>query len=367
MQYRVMKDGTQVSLLGFGLMRLPMKQGEIDQEQVNQMVKLAVDAGVNYFDTAYVYHNQKSEGAFAKAIKELGRERVMIADKLPVWMLEAEGDCDRLFATMLERLETDYLDFLLLHAMDFKKLEKVKQFEVIAWGNRMKAEGKIRYFGFSMHERFALIPEMLRLNAWDFVQIQFNYMDIVHEPGLEGYLELERQKIPVIIMEPLKGGTLANIPDHLAQAFTAYDPSRSQASFALRWLMQHQGILCILSGMSNMEHMQDNIATLASSQPLQPEERSAIHTVRAKLEACIKVPCTGCNYCMPCPFGVEIPKTFKVYNERAKYEGSNQWRSGMDYDMQGFADRCVGCNACVSHCPQHINIPKELEIIKQSI
>ncbi|MGL5541048.1 MAG: aldo/keto reductase [Erysipelotrichaceae bacterium] len=364
MNYRTLKDGTKVSTLGFGMMRLPMHQGEIDQAKVNEMVKLAYDKGVNYFDTAYIYHDGKSESALAQALKQVGRENVMIADKLPVWLIKNDADMDRYFQIMLERLDTDYLDFLLLHAMDFAKWDIVKRFKIVEWAQKLKAEGKIRYLGFSIHAPYALLEEMVKMHEWDFAQIQMNYMDIVHEPGLQGYLELERRKIPVIIMEPLKGGTLANIPAHLAQPFAQLAPNRSQASYAFRWLLQHRGIMTILSGMGQLDQVEDNLETFASYEAPDEEEQLAVQQVRAHLEACIKVPCTGCNYCMPCPFGVNIPKTFAVYNERAKYRGQEQgWRSGTDYDTKAFADRCVQCGKCVPLCPQHINIPKELGII----
>lgn len=365
MLYRELKDGRKLSCLGFGLMRLPMKDGMIDQEQVNQMVKTAYDHGVTYYDTSYVYHDQKSEQALAKAIQGIDRKTIYIADKLPVWLIKSKEDCDRYLDEMLVRLETDYLDGLLLHAMDYQKLKIVKEFDIIAWGNQKKKEGKIKYFGFSIHEKYEMLVELLNLNEWDFVQIQFNYIDIIHEPGLQGYLELERRKIPVIIMEPLKGGTLARIPAHLATPFTEYDPKRSQASYGFRWLLQHQGIVTILSGMGNNEQMLDNIKTFSDSTPLQPTEMQAIQEVRANLEACIKVPCTGCNYCMPCPFGVHIPQVFKVYNERAKYEGCLNNQPGTTYDYTHYADRCVNCKKCVPLCPQHIDIPKELQIIKE--
>lgn len=364
MLVRKLKDGKELSALGFGLMRLPMKGNEIDQEQVNLMVKEAIESGVNYFDTSYVYHEQKSEGVLAKAIKGYRREDLHLADKLPVWLLESEEDCERYLDEMLERLEVTYLDALLLHAMDYQKLDKVKKFNVIEWGNQKKKEGKIKYFGFSIHEKYEMLVELLDLNEWDFVQIQFNYIDIVHEPGLQGYLELERRKIPVIIMEPLKGGTLARIPAHLAKPFEEVDSQRSQASFGFRWLLEHAAIVTILSGMGTIEQMRDNIQTFSIEQSFSEKEALAVQEVRANLEACIKVPCTGCNYCMPCPFGVNIPKVFRVYNERAKYTGILNQQPGTIYDMKAYADLCIACQKCVPLCPQHIDIPVELEKIK---
>lgn len=354
---KVDKLNVNLSKLGFGLMRLPRKNDEIDQEQVNEMVKYAYDNGVNYFDTAYVYNDGGSEISLGIALKQIKREDVFIADKLPMRKITSKEGLDDLFNTSLERLQTDYIDFYLLHALDKGLLETIKNYDVIEWALKKKKEGKIKYLGFSIHDRYETLLELLELNDWDFVQIQFNYMDLLDQPGEKGYLELSKRNIPIIIMEPLKGGMLSDIPDNIAKPFR--DLNGSNVKFAFSWLAEKKGIVTILSGMSNMAQITENVELFSNIQDLSKEEHEAIQEVEKNIRTLQKVNCTGCRYCMPCPFEVRIPNVFRSWNSKSMNEGSN-WIKASEIDYES-AEKCTECGACMVHCPQHIQIPDMLK------
>jgi predicted aldo/keto reductase-like oxidoreductase len=356
---KVNKLNVSLSKLGFGAMRLPHKNEEIDQEQVNEMVKYAVDNGVNYFDTAYIYNNGGSETALGIALKQVKREDVFIADKLPMRKIVSKEGLDDLFNTSLERLQTDYIDFYLMHALEGELLDTIIKYDVISWALQKKKEGKIKYLGFSIHDDYEFLLKVLNLNDWDFAQIQFNYLDLDDNPGEKGYLELSKRNIPIVIMEPLKGGLLSDIPDSVAKPFR--DIGGSNVSYSFRWLAEKEGIVTILSGMSNMAQLKENVEIFKYIQPLNTEEHKAILEVEQNLRALQKVKCTGCRYCMPCPFGVEIPDIFKGWNTKSIHSGSN-WISGSHIDYESAA-KCVECGQCMTHCPQHIQIPDMLKSV----
>lgn len=356
MKYRTLgniKD--RVSCLGFGSMRfLTDKDGNIIQEKVNELIKTAMESGITYYDTAYVYHDEHSEKALAEGLKPYPRESYTLADKLPVHLVKSEDELDGYLDRMLERLNTTYIDFFLLHAMSFERFEKVKLYHIGEWLDRKKAEGKIRYAGFSIHEKDTLIDELLSYYPFDFAQIMLNYMDVVHEPGMVGYEKLTKANVPVIIMEPLRGGSLANIPDFIAEPFKKYDAARSYASYSFRWLLNYPNIMTILSGMNEMDQLLDNIKTFNDETPVSKEELEAVNQVRDELMTKQKVPCTGCRYCMPCPFGVDIPGSFKAWNDRAKARYTEEQKA-----IQLPAEspvNCQACGRCESLCPQHIQI-----------
>lgn len=356
MKYRTLgtiKD--RVSCLGFGSMRfLTDKEGNIIQDKVNELIKTSMEAGITYYDTAYVYHDEHSEQALAEGLKPYPRESYTLADKLPVHLIKSEDELDGYLDRMLERLNTNYIDFFLLHAMSYERFEKVKLHHIGEWLDRKKAEGKIRYAGFSIHEKDTLIDELLSYYPFDFAQIMLNYMDVIHEPGMVGYEKLTKANIPVIIMEPLRGGSLANIPDFIAEPFKNFDPTRSYASYSFRWLLNYPNILTILSGMNEMEQLLDNIKTFNDETPMGEKELEAVNKVRDELVTKQKVACTGCRYCMPCPFGVDIPGSFKAWNDRAKARFTDEQKA-----IQLPAEspvNCQACGRCVSLCPQHIQI-----------
>ncbi len=352
------KLNLSLSKLGFGAMRLPQKNGEIDQEQVNNMVKYAFNNGINYFDTAFVYNDGGSEIALGVALKQLKREDFFLADKLPFWQADSKEYLDNTFNTTLNRLQTDYIDFYLMHALDREVFENMMKYDAISWAIQKKKEGKIKYLGFSIHDDYDFLLEVLKQYDWDFAQIQFNYLDLEDNPGEKGYLELSKRNIPIVIMEPLKGGLLSDIPDNIAAPFR--ELGGSNVSYAFRWLAEKEGIVTILSGMSNMQQLEENIKVFEDIKPLSEDEHEAILKVEENIKTLQKVKCTGCRYCMPCPFGVEIPDIFKAWNTKAMHNSSSNWISGTFIDYKS-AGKCVECGKCMTHCPQHIQIPEMLQ------
>ncbi len=361
MKYTIMKLGknkqdVKVSQLGFGAMRFPQKDGQIDQVQVDEMVKYAFDNGINYYDTAYIYEG--SEIALGKAIKQLDREKIFIADKMPYWSIDSQQYLTDTFNESLQRLQIDYFDFYLMHCMCEDTLPGMIKYDGIKFAQKMKEEGKIKYLGFSIHAGYDILTQVLDLADFDFVQLQYNYLDLNDAPGQKGYDELVKRDIPIIIMEPLKGGTLADLPNVIAQPFV--NLGESNVSFAFRWLAEQKNVSTILSGMSSMEQLKQNIEIFNDIKPLSKEEHSAIEKVKANIEKYQKVPCTGCKYCLPCPVGVGIPDIFKAWNTASMPVDHSGFIAGADinYDM---AASCVNCKKCMEHCPQNINIPAKLQ------
>ncbi len=353
-----------VSKLGFGLMRLPEKDGKIDYDHVCRMVDKYMEAGLNYFDTAYVYHSGKSEVAAREClVKRYPRESFKLATKLPAWCMDGKEDRDRIFNEQLERAGVDYFDFYLLHSLeDGNNYDIYEEFDCFNWGMEKKREGKIKHFGFSYHGTPELLEVVLDKHPEiEFVQIQLNYADwinpIVHSGEL--YEILHRRNIPMIIMEPVKGGTLASLMPELEAKLKAARPQSSIASWAMRFVGSLDGIITILSGMSNDEQMQDNIDTFTNFEPLSDSEKKLIEEVNEVMFNSPLVGCTSCRYCCDgCPSGIEIPKIFRVLNTIRLY--GEEWRSGNVYrgivENSGKANDCIGCGQCESVCPQHLPI-----------
>lgn len=357
MKYETHEKFGKVSKLGFGAMRFPKKGDQIDQEQVNAMIKAAYDAGVNYFDTAYVYGGGASEIALGKALKQFPRDSFFLADKHPFYNLKTMEERDTFFNTSLERCGVDYFDFYLIHAVNGKNAKGIIDYDMVNWAVQKKKEGKIRYLGFSMHDTIDLLNELLALHDWDFVQIQYNYLDTEGEPGTKGYEELVKRNIPITIMEPLKGGVLVNIPENLTKPFR--DIGMSNQEIAFRWIAEKKGILTVLSGMSSIEQTEDNLRIFSNLESLTDEQNAAIAQVKKNIIDAQKVGCTGCAYCMPCPMGINIPASFKAWNTKAMNDSTN-WISGADIDAETIK-KCVECGQCMNHCPQKINVPEKLK------
>ncbi len=343
--------------LGFGAMRLPYKDGDIDQQKVNEMVKYAIENGINYFDTSLIYHDGKSEVSLGIALEPFKRESYFLADKMSFWLVNSEEDLDKLFNTSCERLKTDYIDYYLMHSMTKEMFAKVKNLKAIEWALQKKKEGKIKHLGFSIHDDYDCLVDILNEHDWEFAQIQYNYMDLDDNPGKKGYDELVKRNIPIVVMEPLKGGALSNIPEHIATPFS--ELGKSNASFSFRWLAEQKGINIILSGMSDLNQLKENIELFKNISPLNEEEHQAILKVKENLKQLQKVNCTGCSYCMPCPIGITIPELFRSWNMRSMMKTHN-WISGVDIN-KSLAEKCVECGKCMSHCPQNINIPEKLK------
>lgn len=366
---RLDKLGIDVSLLGFGCMRFPtLADGKINEPEAERMIDKAIAAGVNYIDTAYPYHNGDSEPFVGRVLKKYDRSSFYLATKLPVWAVNCVEDAERIFNEQLTRLQTDYIDFYLLHAMGKDKWDKMLELGVVDFCKKLKEEGKIKYLGFSFHDGYEVFEEMINYMDWDFCQIQFNYMDEHEQAGIKGYKLTEEKQIPLIIMEPIKGGSLANFADDITAKFRALDPEASTASYALRWVGTFPNVKVILSGMSNMEQVDDNLKTFANFRPLDEKEQATIKDVVETLNSRVQNGCTGCNYCMPCPAGVNIPGNFRVWNTYHMYQnyGVVSW-SWDNLGEKGQAKNCIQCGKCEKACPQKLSIREDLKKVQEDL
>lgn len=364
------KLGIETSLLGFGCMRFPTNaEGKIDRELAQQMLDKAIAAGVNYIDTAYPYHNGESELFVGEALKKYDRASYYLATKLPVWFVKSVEDVDRLFNEQLQKLQTDYVDFYLLHAMGLARWKEMVELGVVERLEELKAEGKIRYLGFSFHDNYEAFEEMLCARDWDFCQIQLNYMDTNEQAGMKGYKLAEERNIPLVIMEPIKGGMLANFGPDIKKKFAELDPKASVASFALRWVGSLPNIKVVLSGMSTMEQVEDNLKTFVDFKPLSEEESKGIDEIVTIINSRVQNGCTGCSYCMPCPAGVNIPKNFRVWNTYHMYQSYDAVRWNWETEMKDCekAMNCVECGMCEAACPQALNIREDLKKVQEDL
>lgn len=375
MQYRVdPKSGNSLSVLGFGCMRLPRNLSQIDMKKSENILLKAIEGGVNYFDAAYLYPG--SEGALGAILsKNNAREKVFIATKLPLGKCGSYEDFDRLFEKQLERLQTDYIDYYLMHNLSDRSLwKKLCDIGIETWIAEKKRSGQIRQIGFSFHGMQNEFLSLLDQYPWDFCQIQYNYVNENYQAGRKGLLKAAEMGLPVIVMEPLLGGKLANgLPKRAADLLKGVNSSLSPAAWALRWLWNQKEVTVVLSGMNDDAQITENLAVARESVPgmLSPHEEAAIASVVDTFHEAFKIPCTGCNYCMPCPQNVNIPACFSAYNM--------SYTVGMFSAIQLYATstggfsaqkdyspgNCVKCGKCEKHCPQHIQITKRLEDVAQ--
>ncbi|MDR0287616.1 MAG: aldo/keto reductase [Clostridiales bacterium] len=360
----------KVSLLGFGCMRLPILNDdakEIDTEKAGQMVDYAIKNGINYFDTAYPYHNGMSEIFTGNALSKYPRESFNLATKMPPWKIKNSSDLEEIFEEQLKKCSVDYFDYYLIHSIAENNWDNIKNLKFYEFLTQKKQEGKIRHFGFSFHGGLPLFKEVTEKYEWDFAQIQLNYLDWELQDAENEYKILNDKGIPVIVMEPIRGGTLANLSEKAEQLFKKADPNASTASWAIRFAASLPGVLTVLSGMSKMSQMEDNIRTISNYKPLTNDDRKVIAEVLLEYRSSSTIPCTACRYCMDCPAGVDIPKVLGIFNQ---YNGSNKMSFLMQYDrleMEKQAHNCVKCNQCVERCPQGINIPLEMERIAELV
>ena len=367
MKYRNDRSGTPISQLGYGCMRFSRKGGRIDYKKTEEEILYAIEQGINYFDTAYLYPG--SEECLGKILDENHcREKVYIATKLPQYMIRSGKGIDKTFREELSRLRTDYIDYYLMHMFtDHTEWERLQKFGIEDWIRDRKADGSIRSIGFSYHGNTEEFLKILDVYPWDFCQIQYNYYDEVSQAGRIGLQAAAEKGIPVIIMEPLRGGKLVDLPKKAVEALRESGTGYTPAELALRWLWDQPEVTCVLSGMNSMEMLQENIriASDAEAGQFTDQDRALVNQVRSIIAEMEKVGCTGCRYCMPCPKGIDIPGYFHSYN-LINLEGKNRARFefarnvGLRSDAV-FAGACIGCGKCESHCPQHIPIRKTLK------
>jgi predicted aldo/keto reductase-like oxidoreductase len=378
MQYRNdPKSGNELSLLGFGLMRLPRTlTQQIDIDKTEAMVRMAVEQGVNYFDTAYVYGG--SEEAFGKVLARTGlRDRLYLATKLPHAQCKRYEDFDRIFSTQLERLGTDHIDYYLIHNLpDTTLWQRLVDLGIERWIAQKQVDGQIGSLGFSFHGKQPDFLQLLDVHDWDFCQIQYNYLDENYQAGHAGLEAAAAKGLPVIIMEPLRGGKLATgLPKKAEQLFKAADSRASIASWGFRWVFDQPEATVTLSGMGSIEQLEDNLRTAADALPgaLNPEQRALYEQVQDIVRESYRVDCTGCNYCMPCPSGVNIPGCFAAWNTRASQglvAGYTQYITSTGANHAGRYSgprQCVQCGACERKCPQHIAIMERLQEVNKEM
>lgn len=361
------RNGEKVSLLGFGCMRFPLtKDGKIDETESQKMLDAAYAGGVNYYDTAWPYHEGTSEPFVGRAMKKYPRDSFYFATKFPCWEAKTLEDAKRIFELQLGRLQTDYIDFYMLHALDKGSWDRMLSLGIVDYFAGLLEEGRIRNYGFSFHDSYEAFEEIASYRAWDFLQIQYNYMDIDEQAGDKGYALAKKLGIPVIVMEPIKGGNLASFPNEITSLLTDVRPGVSTASWALRWVADHDQVRLILSGMSSMEQVTDNMKTFSPFLPLSPEDSTAIDKVREALRKRVNNGCTGCRYCMPCPYGVDIPANFSLWNLYGVFQspGDVIWSWGTAMSENQKAKNCAKCGLCETACPQGIEIRRDLDLVQ---
>lgn len=367
MKYRLDRYGNPISQLGYGCMRFTRKGSGIDYEKAEKEVLLAIEKGVNYFDTAYIYPgNEECLGWILE--KNHCRNKVNIATKLPQYLLRSATAIDKTFREELSRLRTDHIDYYLMHMFtDYAEWVRLQNLGIEQWIARQKEEGRIRYIGFSYHGDAEMFLKILDAYGWDFCQIQYNYLDEHTQAGRTGLQAAAKKGIPVIIMEPLRGGKLVNLPEQAKQVLSSHGKGYTPAELGLRWLWNQPEVTCVLSGMNSEEMVNENIRIASDAEPghLTEEDMEIVAQIRQIIRQREKVGCTGCRYCMPCPKGVDIPGNFHYYNlmyMEKKSSARKEFARNMGLRKEpGFATQCVGCGLCEKHCPQHLPIRQKLK------
>jgi predicted aldo/keto reductase-like oxidoreductase len=355
-------------------MRLPVigeDQANVDEPKAVRMLRYAIDHGVNYVDTAYPYHEGNSERVVGRALRDGYRERVKLATKLPCYLVQSSGDFEKYFSEQLVRLQTERIDLYLLHALNQERWTNVRDLGVLKWGDRAIADGRIGHLGFSFHDEYAVFEEIVDAYDWTFCQIQYNYMDVEKQAGTKGLRYAASKGMAVVVMEPLLGGRLVDPPEPVQRIFDSAPRKRTPADWALQWLWNQPEVSVVLSGMTEMAHVEENVASADVSGPrsLTMEELALIGQVREKYRKFCPIPCTGCRYCMPCPNGVNIPRTLETYNEGVMYGNPDNARTWYNNDRwlseDERASACIQCRECEELCPQDIPISEWMPRIHQ--
>lgn len=380
MLYRKLgKTNLSVSILGFGCMRLPIQNGSgsgidifdpnkaINEEEAKKMIRYAIGQGVNYFDTAYTYHNEKSEPLLGKSLKGY-RDKVMIATKLPVWLVKEKKDFEKFLDEQLKRLETNYLDVYLLHGLNRQVWPGMLQLKVFEFLNQIQADGRVRHVGFSFHDDVKIFKEIVDSYDWELCQIQYNFFDENHQAGKEGLTYAASKGLGVVVMEPLRGGKLADrMPGEIQAIWESAEKKKTPAEWALRWVWNHPEVSTALSGVSTMGQIMENVRVADEGTPnsLSDKELSIIGQVKEAYRRMLKIDCTGCAYCMPCETGVNIPINFSLYNDLSMFKDAeiNLLIYNEMLSPEQRASACTECGKCEEQCPQHLQIQEELKVV----
>jgi len=375
-QYRKFgKLSWEASVLGFGIMRLPVIDGDrtqIDETEATRMLRYAIDQGVNYLDSGYGYHGGNSEKFLGRALQDGYRQRVRLATKLPCWTVEKAEDFDRFLDEQSERLQTEHIEFYLLHALGKKHWPRLRDMGVIPWAEKAMADGRIGHLGFSFHDEYELFQQIIDdYDGWTMCQIQYNYMDVEQQAGRRGLEYAAEKGLAVVVMEPIRGGRLSNkVPPSVQAIWDSAPLQRSPAEWALQWVWSQPEVTVALSGMSTMQHVQENLASAERSAPnlLTEGEEALVARVRVAYEDLCPIPCTDCKYCLPCPSGVNIPGVFEVYNDLGMF--GDEARARMVYgwlEEDERANLCIECGECLEKCPQNIGIPDWLAKVHKAL
>jgi len=375
-KYRILGSTKEkVSALGFGCMRLPTidhkpSSGEIDEAETIRMLQYAIDNGVNYIDSAYTYHNGRSEEVIGRALQDGYRKKVLLTTKMPIWLVEKSNDFDRFLHEQLSRLKTDYLDIYLLHNLKKKTFHHLLNLGIFSWAEKAIDKGLFRYFGFSCHEPFSIFKVFIdSYDRWSIAQIQYNYMNEDVQAGTKGLKYAAKKDIAVVIMEPLLGGTLANPHPEILSLLNQANPQRSPVDWALQWLWNKPEVSTVLSGMSSFTQVQQNInsANHSDANSLRSEELDTISRAQSRYSSMNPVPCTKCGYCMPCPNQVDIPRNFELFNTALVFNqvnlNKNIYQNIFPEEMH--AASCIQCGICEEKCPQNIPIREWLRKVEE--
>ncbi|UCD53391.1 MAG: aldo/keto reductase [Phycisphaerales bacterium] len=368
------RNGDSLSILGFGCMRLPEKDGTIDEERATQQIRHAVDHGVNYIDTAWSYHAGQSEPLVGRALSDGYRDKVKLATKLPSWMVHNRADMDRFLNGQLEKLQTDHIDYYLVHCLVGDLWDKIETLGITDFLDQAKADGRIINAGFSFHGSSDEFTRIVDAYAWDFCQIQYNYLDEQNQAGTKGLEYAATQGLGVIVMEPLRGGKLAGpVPPAIEAIWNEAQVRRTPAEWALRWIWNRPEVTVVLSGMNEEAHVEENLRSADQGRPnsLTDGELQLIHRAEQTYRQLMKAGCTGCRYCLPCPAGVAIPVCLEIYNDLHMFDNTQEAKFMYAARLSGtitngapaYASRCVQCRQCLEKCPQHLEIPRLLEAV----
>jgi len=376
MQYRkIEKNGDDISALGYGAMRLPTKNGMIDKELAKKQIYYAIDHGVNIIDTAFPYHGGASESFLGEILQGKYREKVKLMTKMPSWSVKKYEDMEKYLEIQLEKLHTNCIDYYLIHNMTMVSFDKLKELGVLEFLEDAREKGKIKNIGFSFHSNLDSFKEVVDSYPWDVCLIQYNYMDEKNQAGTEGLKYAHSKGISVFIMEPLKGGLLAGkVPDKALQIWDESDTGRSPANWALRWVLNHPEVSCVFSGMNHEDQIKENLKVADEVLPnsLTEDELKLYERVKEVYKDLMKIDCTGCGYCMPCPRGVDIPLCFNLYNQQYMFNKSQSFDymgilGGVFSGQEAYAGLCTNCGKCVRACPQNLEIPELLDDVSHDL